>query len=54
MLHYLVEDHPVGVNLGIALRVQHNSLICPEVCQCDLCVLGTIVNPVDHLVLVKI
>lgn len=51
---YLVQDHPVGVNLGIPFRVQDHSLVGPEVCQGDLCILRTDVNPIDDLVLVEV
>lgn len=51
---YLIKNHPVGVNLSITLWVQYNCLIGSEVCQCDLCILWTVINPVDYLVLVKV
>lgn len=51
---YLVKNHPVGVNLSITLWVQYNCLICSEVCQCDLCIFWTVINPVNYLVLVKV
>lgn len=51
---YLVKNHPVRVNLSITLWVQYNCLICSEVCQGDLCIFWTVINPVDYLVLVKV
>lgn len=50
----LVEDHPIGVDLGVALRVQHHRLIGSEVCQRDLSVLRAVVDSVNHLVLVEV
>lgn len=51
---YLVQDHPVGVNLGIPLRVQDHSLVGPEVGQGDLRILRTHINAIDDLVLVEV
>lgn len=53
-LHALIKDNPVGVNLSLALWVQHDSLIGSEVCQCDLCILRASVNPVNHMVQVEV
>lgn len=50
----LVQNNPVGVNLGVALGVQHHRLIGPEVRQGNLGVLGTVVDPVDHFILVEV
>jgi len=54
LLLYLVKNHPVGVNLSITLWVQYNCLIGSEVCQRDLCIFWTVIDPVDYLVLVKV
>lgn len=54
LICHLVKNHPVGVNLSITLWVQYNRLIGSEVCQCDLCIFWTVIDPVDHLVLVKV
>ncbi len=51
---YLIEDHPVGVNLRVALWVQHHSLIGSEVGQGDLSILWAVVDYVDDIVLVKV
>ena len=51
---YLVQDHPVGVDLGISFRVQDYSLVGPEVSQGDLCILRAHINAVNDLVLVKV
>lgn len=51
---HLVEDDPVGVDLSVALWVQHHRLVGPEVCHSDLCILGAAVDTVDHLVVVKV
>lgn len=50
----LVEDDPVGVDLSVALRIQHHCLVCPEVCHCDLGILRAAVDAVDHLVVVEV
>lgn len=51
---YLVQDHPVGVDLGIPFRVQDHSLVSPEVSQGDLCILRADINAIDDLVLVEV
>lgn len=51
---HLVQNHPVGVNLGVALRVQDNSLVGPEVRQGDLGALRTHVHPVQDGIIVKV
>lgn len=51
---HLVQNNPVRIDLSVAFRVQHHRLIRPEVGQGDLSVLGTDVNPVNHLVLIKV
>ena len=51
---HLIQDHPVRIDLGVALGVEHHRLIGPEVRQSHLCVLGADVDPVNHLVLVKV
>lgn len=53
-LVHLIEDHPVGVDLGVSLRVQHHGLVGPEVGQGDLCVLWAVVDDVDDAVFVKV
>lgn len=54
MYFYLVQNHPVGINLRISLWVQHYCLVGPEVCQGDLRVLRADVNPINYCILVKI
>lgn len=51
---YLVENHPVGVNLWVTLWVQHYSLIGPEVSQGDLSVLRAVVDYINNIVFVKV
>lgn len=51
---YLIEDHPVGVNLRVSLWVQHHGLIGPEVGQGDLGVLWAVVDHVYDTVFVKV
>lgn len=51
---YLIQDHPVGVNLGIPFRVQDHSLVGPEVGQGDLRILRAHINVIDNLVLVEV
>lgn len=51
---YLIEDHPVGVNLRVSLWVQHHGLICSEVGQGDLGVLWAVVDDVYDTVFVKV
>lgn len=51
---YLIEDHPVGVNLRVSLRVQHYGLIGSEVGQGDLSILWAVVDYVNDIVLVKV
>lgn len=53
-LVHLIEDHPVGVDLGVSLWVQHHGLVGPEVGQGDLCVLWAVVDDVDDVVFVKV
>lgn len=51
---HLVQDHPVGIDLGIPFRVQDHGLVGPEVGQGDLSILRADVDPIDDLVLVKV
>lgn len=51
---YLVKHHPVWINLGITFRVQYNSLIGPEVCECNLSTLWTHIYQIHHCVIVKV
>lgn len=51
---HLVQNHPVGVDLGVALRVQDDRLIGSEVCQRDLSALWTHVNQIHHCVVIKV
>lgn len=51
---YLIEDHPVGVNLRVSLWIQYYGLIGSEVGQGDLSVLRAVVDSVDDVVFVKI
>lgn len=51
---HLIEDHPVGVDLGVSLWVQHHGLVGPEVGQGDLGVLRAVVDDVNDAVLVKV
>lgn len=51
---YLVQDHPVGVNLSIPFRVQDHCLVGPEVSQGNLRILRAHINAIDDLVLVKV
>lgn len=51
---YLIEDHPVGVNLRVSLWVQHHGLIDSEVSQRDLSVLWAVVDYVDDTVVVSV
>lgn len=53
-LVHLIEDHPVGVDLGVSLWVQHHGLIGPEVGQGDLGVLRAVVDDVNDAVFVKV
>lgn len=53
-LVHLIEDHPVGVDLGVSLWVQHHGLIGPEVGQRDLGVLRAVVDDVNDAVFVKV
>ena len=50
----LIQHHPVGVDLGVALRVQNDRLIGSEVCQRDLGALRTHVNQIHHSVVIKV
>lgn len=50
----LMPDHPVGVNLGGALRVQRNHLESAEVCFTDGKVLWAHIINVQNIVLVEI
>lgn len=50
----LMPDHPVGVNLGGALRVQRNHLESAEVCFTDRKVLWAHIINVQNIVLVEI
>ena len=50
----LMPDHPVGVNLGSALRVQRNHLKSAEVCFTDGKVLWAYVINVQNIVLVEV
>lgn len=51
---HLVKNHPVGVDLGIALWVQDDRLIGSEVCQSDLSTLWTHVNQIHHCIIIKV
>ena len=51
---HLIQNHPVGVNLGVTLWVQDDSLIGPEVCQGDLSTLWTHVDQILHGVVVEV
>ena len=51
---HLVENHPVGINLRVPLRVQHYSLIGSEVGQCNLSILWAVVDYVNDIVFVKV
>lgn len=51
---HLVQNNPVGVNLSVTFGVQHHRLIGPEVSQGNLSILGTVVDPVNHFVLVEV
>lgn len=51
---HLVQNHPVGVDLGIALWVQDHGLVGPEVCQGDLGALRAHVHPVQDGIVVKV
>lgn len=51
---YLIEDHPVGVNLRVPLWVQHYGLIGSEVGEGDLSVLWAVVDSIDDIVFVKV
>lgn len=51
---YLIEDHPVGVNLRVSLWVQHHRLIDSEVSQSDLSVLRAVVDYVNDTVVVSV
>lgn len=51
---HLVQNHPVGVDLGVTLWVQDHCLIGSEIRQRDLGALGTHVHPVHHGVVVKV
>lgn len=51
---HLVQDHPIGIDLGVPFRVQDHSLVGPEVGQGDLGILRADVDTVDDLVLVKV
>lgn len=53
-LVHLIEDHPVGVDLGVSLWVQHHGLVGPEVGQRDLGVLRAVVDDVNDAVFVKV
>lgn len=51
---HLIKNHPVGVNLGVALWVQDHRLIGSEVCQCDLSTFWTNIDQIHHGVIVKV
>lgn len=51
---HLVQNHPVGVDLGVALWVQDHSLVCSEVRQGDLGTFRTYVHPVQDSIIVKV
>jgi hypothetical protein len=50
----LMPDHPVGVDLRGAFRVQRNHLEPAEVCFADVIVLWADVMDIQHFVLVKV
>lgn len=51
---HLIEHYPVGIDLRITLRVQHDRLESPEVGEGDLGVLGTHIDLVYDLVSVEV
>lgn len=51
---YLVQHHPVGIDLRVPFRVQDHRLVGSEVSQGDLCILRADVDPINDLVLVKV
>jgi len=50
----LVVHHPVGIDLGVAFRVQHHRLVRPEVRGEYLRIVGTVVQVVGHGVVVVV
>ena len=53
-LRALVVDDPVGVNLRVAVRVQHHRLVGAKVGGVDLGVVGAVVDEVERLVPVHV
>ncbi len=54
MMLYLIEHHPVRVDLSITLRVQNDCLIGSEICKCDFSTFWTHVNHIHHRIIVKV
>lgn len=51
---HLIKDHPVGVDLGVALWVQDDRLIGSKVRQSDLGALWTHIDQIHHGVVIKV
>lgn len=51
---YLIEHHPVWVNLSITLGIQNHSLIGPKICEGNLCTFRTHIQGVNNCIVVKV